>query len=91
MEIKLATRSLYYNSDTDTLDIWIGDPSTELHAEPLTENLVTKYNADEQIIGFEVIELSKLKNEDMERLPREVRDLLKESVNRLSIISHPRS
>ena len=38
METEIV-RSLYYNPDTDTLDIWLGDPSSETDAEPITENL----------------------------------------------------
>jgi uncharacterized protein YuzE len=91
MEARLTTRSLYYNPDTDTLDIWIGDPSKESLGEPMTDNLVSKLDTNGNIIGFEVIELSKLNNQDMKKMPKEVRDLLKESADRLSIVSHPRS
>ena len=88
MEEELA-RSLYYNPDTDTLDIWLGDPSSEVHAEPVTDNLVGKYNAQGNVIGYEVIQLSKLNNEDMKKMPEEVRVLLKQSATRLSIVAHP--
>jgi uncharacterized protein YuzE len=86
MESKLATtRSLHYDPDVDTLDIWIGDPSSETHAEPATDNLVIKYNSREEVIGFEIIELSRLDNEDISKIPKEIVELLKESANRLSI------
>ena len=90
MEINLATRTLYYDSDGDTLDIWIGDSSSETHAEPATDNLVIKYNSREEIIGFEIIELSKLNLEDMNNMPKEVTEMLRESADRLSIVRHPR-
>lgn len=90
MEKELA-RSLYYNPDTDTLDVWLGDPSREVHAEPVTDNLVSKYNAQGNVIGFEVIQLSRLNNEDMKRMPEEVRVLLMQSATRLSIVAHPHS
>jgi uncharacterized protein YuzE len=88
METEIV-RSLYYNPDTDTLDIWLGDASSEATSEPITENLVSKYNRSGETIGFEVISLSKLNNEDMKKMPKVARRLLKESANRLSIVSHP--
>lgn len=88
MERQIA-RSLYYNPTTDTLDIWLGDSSDETHSEPITENLVSKRNRRGEIIGFEIISLGKLNNEDMKKMPEEARAILKESANRLSIVSHP--
>jgi uncharacterized protein YuzE len=91
METKLAaTRSLHFDPDVDTLDIWIGDPSSEVHSEPATENIVIKYDSREEIIGFEIIELSRLDREDVRKLPEEIVNLIKESANRLSVVSHPR-
>jgi uncharacterized protein YuzE len=86
MEAKLTTRSLYYNADTDTLDIWLEDPSAEASGEPLTENLVSKLNSHGGVIGYEIIQLSRVNNEDMKKLPREVRSLLKESAKRFSVL-----
>jgi uncharacterized protein YuzE len=87
MEVKLtSTRSLYYNPDTDTLDIWIGDPSRESSGEPLTENLVSKLDSNGTILGFEIIQLSKLNEEDLKKMPRGVKDLLKQSADRLSLV-----
>lgn len=86
---KEIVRSLYYNPDTDTLDIWLGDPSTESYAEPVTENLISKRNNRGETIGFEIITLSKLNAEDMKKMPEEARSLLKESATRLSIITRP--
>jgi uncharacterized protein YuzE len=84
-----TVRSLYYNPDTDTLDIWLGDPSGETHSEPVTENLVSKRNRRGAIIGFEIITLGKLSSEDMRKMPEEARFLLKESASRLSVVSRP--
>jgi uncharacterized protein YuzE len=84
-----AVRSLYYNPDTDTLDIWLGDPSSETEAEPITENLVGKRNHHGETIGFEIITLGKLNSEDMRKMPEEARALLEESANRLSIVGRP--
>lgn len=77
MEREIA-RSLYYNPDTDTLDIWLSDPSTESYSEPVTENLVSKSNRRGETIGFEIITLSKLSNKDMKKIPEEARALIKE-------------
>ena len=64
MERELA-RSVHYNPDTDTLDIWLGDPRSEVEAEPLTDNLVSKLNAHDTVTGYEIIELSKLNSKDV--------------------------
>jgi uncharacterized protein YuzE len=90
MEVKLTSRSLYYNPDADTLDIWTGDPSSETHGEPLTENVISKLDAKGNILGFEIIQLSKLDAEDMKKMPEEVRDLLRQSANRLSTVVKPK-
>lgn len=82
-------RSLYYNPGTDTLDIWLGDPSSETYAEPITENLISKRNRRGETIGFEIITLGKLNSEDMRKMPEAARVLLKESATRLSIVTHP--
>ena len=89
MEIEVGTRSLYYNPDTDTLDIWFGEPSSEVRGEAITENLISKQNESGEVIGFEIIELSKLNKEDMRKIPKEVRSLLKRTVDKLSIVSNP--
>ncbi len=83
------TRSLYYNPDTDTLDLWLSNPSNESHSEPITDNLVSKLDGSGKTIGFEIISLSKLSAEDMNKMPPEARIILKESVARLSIVSQP--
>ena len=89
MENPLTSRSLYYNPDADTLDIWTGDPSTETRGEPLTENLISKLDENENIIGFEIVQLSRLSQEDLKKMPKKVRDLLKKSVDKLSVVKNP--
>jgi hypothetical protein len=84
---KQMMRSLYYNPDTDTVDIWLGDPSTESYAEPLTENLVSKRNTRGEAIGFEIITLNKFNAEDLRKMPEKARVMLRESASRLSIVS----
>ncbi len=86
---KEIVRSLYYNPDTDTLDVWFGNPSSETRSEPITENLVSKRNKHGETIGFETSSLTRLNEEDLRKMPEEVRVLLKESAKRLSIVSHP--
>ena len=85
----IGTRLLYYNPDTDTLDIWFGDPSSEARGEAITENLISKQNEKGDVIGFEILEVSKLNKEDMSKMPEQVRSLLKRSVDKLSIVSNP--
>ncbi len=84
---KEMMRLLYYNPDTDTVDVWLDNPSTESYAEPLTENLVGKRNTRGETIGFEIITLKKFNAEDMRKMPERARAILKESAARLSVAS----
>lgn len=60
-----TVKYLCYNPENDTMDLWLGVPSSETHSEPITKNLVSKRNRRGDAIGFEIISLSKLNSEDM--------------------------
>lgn len=83
---KEIVRSIYYNPDTDTLDIWLGNVSEEAYVEPITENVVRKHNRHGDIVGFEIVSVSKLNSEDMKKMPAEARSLLRESATKLAIV-----
>jgi len=62
-------RSLYYSPDSGTLDIRIGDPTSEVSSAPITENLVGRHDRSGKTIGFEIILLSRFGDEDVRGLP----------------------
>jgi len=50
---------VYYNKDTDTLDVWFGNPEDESVCEEAGEGIILKKNQNGQIIGFEKLYVSK--------------------------------
>lgn len=83
---KEKVRSIYYEPDADTLGIRLGNVSGETHAEPITENVVRKHNRHGDVVGFEIVSVSKLNSEDMKKMPAEARSLPRESATRLAVV-----
>ncbi|MGQ9469447.1 MAG: DUF2283 domain-containing protein [Nitrososphaerales archaeon] len=81
MEEKLIR--LYYTPVTDSLDLWIGNPEHEKYSNPLTDNIVIKYSDKGEVIGLEILELSKLTQEDLGKLSSDVRKVLIETIANL--------
>ncbi len=79
-------RSLYYNPDADTLDVWMDDPTSEASSSPVTENVVAKLDQAGRTIGFEIISLRRLSRKDMRSLPEAAKTILRESSSRLSVV-----
>ncbi len=44
---------IYYNKDTDTMDIWFGNPEDEFMAEEAGEGFILKKDKEGKIIGIE--------------------------------------
>ena len=44
---------VYYHRESDTLDIWFGNPKDENSCEELGEGVVLKKDKDGKLIGFE--------------------------------------
>ena len=44
---------IYYSKDTDTMDIWFGDPEDEYIAEEAGEGFILKKDKEGRIIGIE--------------------------------------
>ena len=84
--VKEPAGSIYYDLDADTLDIWLGNASGEAYAEPITENVVRKHNRRGDVVGFEIVSVSKLNGKDMKKMPAEARSLLRESVAKLAVV-----
>ena len=45
--------AIYYNKDTDTMDIWFGNPEDEYISEEAGEGLILKKDKEGRIIGIE--------------------------------------
>ena len=75
---------LYYLPELDTLDLWLDDPNTEVLSEPLNENIVVKLNKKKDIVGIEVISLSRFNKEDVESMPADVRGLLLSALKKIA-------
>jgi len=75
---------LYYLPELDTLDLWLDDPEGEALSEPLNENVVAKLNEKNDIIGVEVISLSRLTEEDIGSMPTEIRKVLISALKKIA-------
>ena len=45
--------AIYYNKDSDAMDIWFGNPEDEYVSEEAGEGLILKKDKDGKIIGIE--------------------------------------
>jgi uncharacterized protein YuzE len=81
---ELAKIKLYYLPELDTLDLWLEDPSSEASSEPLSENLIIKLNSKGEVVGLEIISLSKLEKQDLENLPPKLKETLLASLKKIS-------
>ena len=46
---------MHYSKETDSLDIWFGDPMQEDTAEEIEDGVIAKKDRFGKIIGFEII------------------------------------
>jgi len=44
---------VYYHRESDTLDVWFGDPKNEYSCEEVGEGVILKKDKNGHIIGFE--------------------------------------
>lgn len=49
----------HYHKETDTLDIWFGDPDMEASCDEAGEGIVLKKNGEGMVIGIEKLFVSK--------------------------------
>jgi len=75
---------LYYLPEMDTLDLWLDSPNKETVSEPISDNLVLKLDTNNKVIGVEVLSLSKLNEEDLAKLPKEVKETLISSLRKIA-------
>ena len=50
---------VYYHKDTDTMDIWFGNPEDEYICEEAGEGLILKKNKHGEVIGIEKLYVTK--------------------------------
>jgi len=50
---------VYYHKDSDTMDIWFGNPEDEFISEEAGEGIILKKNKDGKVIGIEKLYVSK--------------------------------
>ena len=51
---------IYYSKESDTMDIWFGNPEEEYISEEVGEGLILKKNKKGKIIGIEKLYLVKI-------------------------------
>ena len=51
---------VYYHKESDTLDVWFGDPKNEHSCEEAGEGVILKKDKNGHVIGFEKLYLHKV-------------------------------
>lgn len=51
--------TVYYHKDSDTMDIWFGNPEDEVMCEEAGEGIIFKKDKDGKVIGIEKLYVSK--------------------------------
>ena len=73
---------VFYDGETDTLDIWFDEPPEEGFSRELKEGIIIKYDREERVVGIEIIFLSKQKMMGSV-IPQEFRGELGRTLNKL--------
>jgi len=50
---------VYYNKDSDTMDIWFSDPANEVICEEAGDGIILKKDKNGKVIGIEKLYVSK--------------------------------
>ena len=50
---------VYYHKDTDTMDVWFGNPEDEYICEEAGEGVILKKNKQGEVIGIEKLYVTK--------------------------------
>ena len=45
---------VFYDGETDTLDIWFVEPPEEGFSRELKEGIIIKYDREERVVGIEI-------------------------------------
>ena len=60
MEEDVRILRIYYFKETDSMDIWLNEPTKEYTCEELDDHILLKRNKGGDVIGIEILSLSKL-------------------------------
>jgi len=80
-----AVTRLYYVAETGTLDLWVDEPGKEIIAEPLNDNIILKLDQEGNVVGLEIVDLKKLKPEDLEEVPKNISEVLKRVLRDITV------
>ena len=71
---------VYYDSERDTLDIWLDEPPEEGFSREINEGIIVKYDLEERVVGLEILFLSK-QERVVNAIPTEIRREFGKAIN----------
>jgi len=66
MEENVKTLRIYYFKETDSMDIWLDEPTKEHMCEEVNDYILLKKDKEGNVIGIEIISLSTLAKTPLE-------------------------
>lgn len=75
----------YYVPELDTLDVWFGDVDTVVESVEVGDGIISKLGKNGEVIGVEIVGLSKTRKEDLAGLASDVRNTLLEAIKKQSV------
>lgn len=66
MEEKVKILRIYYFRETDSMDIWLYEPTNEYISEEINDHILLKKDKDGNAIGIEILSLSTLAKTPLE-------------------------
>jgi len=75
----------YYVPELDTLDVWFGDVGTVVESVEVGDGIISKLGKNGEVIGVEIVGLSKTRKEDLAGLASDVRNTLLEAIKKQSV------
>ncbi|MGA2876225.1 MAG: DUF2283 domain-containing protein [Nitrososphaerales archaeon] len=75
----------YYVPELDTLDVWFGDVGTVVESVEVGDGIISKLGKNGEVIGVEIVGLSKTRREDLAGLASDVRNTLLEAIKKQNV------
>ena len=76
---------IYYVSELDTLDVWFGEIGKQTESEEAGDGVILKLGRNRDILGVEIVGLSKTTKEDLSGLPSDVRKTVLDVTKKLNL------
>jgi uncharacterized protein YuzE len=76
---------IYSVPELDTLDVWFGDITATVESAEVGDGIISKFGKNGEIIGVEIVGLSKTTKKDLAGLPCDVRKTLLKAITKLSV------